>query len=189
MNVKLGLTRERVLSAAATLADTEGLPAVTVSSVARVVGVKAPSLYAHVRSTDELHAALTVLALDELADAIDCAIAGLAGRDALTALAETHRAYARERPGRYDAAGALDRPATDDLARAAGRHAAQQQAILRGYALGADAQVHATRLVASMLRGFIQLEAAGAFAHREPRVEETWPLMLDVLDAAIRAHC
>lgn len=110
-----------------------------------------------------------MLALDELADAIDGAIAGLAGRDALTALAETHRAYARERPGRYDAAGALDRPATDDLARAAGRHAAQQQAILRGYALGADAQVHATRLFASMLRGFIQLEAAGAFAHREPR--------------------
>ncbi len=168
MNVKLGLTRERVLSAAATLADTEGLPAVTVSSVACVVGVKAPSLYAHVRSTDELHAALTVLALDELADAIDGAIAGLAGRDALTALADTHRAYARERPGRYDAAGALDRPATDDFARAAGRHAAQQQAILRG---------------------FIQLEAAGAFAHREPRVEETWPLMLDVLDATIRAHC
>jgi AcrR family transcriptional regulator len=121
VNVKLGLTRERVLSAAATLADTEGLPAVTVSSVARVVGVKPPSLYAHVRSTDELHAALTVLALDELADAIDGA--------------------------------------------------------------------HATRLVASMLRGFIQLEAAGAFAHREPRVEETWPLMLGVLDAAIRAHC
>ena len=152
MNVKLGLTRERVLSAAATLADTEGLPAVTVSSVARVVGVKAPSLYAHVRSTDELHAALTVLALDELADAIDGAIAGLAGRDALTPCCSA-------------------------------------AAILRGYALGADAQVHATRLVASMLRGFIQLEAAGAFAHREPRVEETWPLMLDVLDAAIRAHC
>lgn len=186
MSAKAGLTRAAVVATAADLADADGLPALTLSGVARRLRVKAPSLYSHVAGTDELHAAVTVLALDELADRIGRAIAGLAGRDALVALADAHRDYAREHPGRYDAAGALDRPVTDDLARAGRRHRELALAVLRAYDVDADELVHATRLVASLVRGFVQLEVAGGFAHSGPPSEETWGRALAVLDAAIR---
>jgi AcrR family transcriptional regulator len=185
---RVGLTRGSVVATAADLADEHGLDAVSISSVARHVGVRPPSLYSHVAGTEELLAGVSALALDELADRVDLAIAGLAGRDALDALADTHRAFAREHPGRYQAAGALGQAVTPDLVRAGERHAAQSLAVLRGYDVPAPGRVHAVRIVAGLLRGFVQLEAGGAFAHREPASQETWPRVLDALDAAIRAQ-
>ncbi|MFB9315434.1 TetR-like C-terminal domain-containing protein [Nocardioides plantarum] len=180
--MKVGLTRDAVVAAAADLADEDGLRALTVSSVARRVGVRTPSLYSHVAGTDALHAGVSTLALDELADLVDRAIAGLAGRDALVALADTHRAYALAHPGRYEAAGVVDRELTPDLVRAAERHSAQALAVLRGYAVPEAERVHAVRLLASLLRGFVQLEAGGAFAHSDPPSQQTWTRALDVLD-------
>lgn len=180
-NAKVGLTRAGVVEAAADLADDSGLAAVTVSSVARVVGVRPPSLYAHVAGTEQLHLAITVLALTELADRIDRAIAGRSGRAALVAFADTHRTYAHERPGRYAAAGALDVEPTPELLAVAARHAEQVLAVLRGYEVPEDELMHATRLIASMVRGFVQLEASGAFARSEPPAAESWLRALEVL--------
>lgn len=179
--MRAGLTRAAVVAAAADLVDEDGLRALTVSAVARRVGVRTPSLYSHVTGTDALHAGVSTLALDELADRVDRAIAGLAGRDALVALADTHRAYALAHPGRYEAAGVLDRDLTPDLVRAAGRHSTQSLAVLRGYAVPEAERVHAVRILAGLLRGFVQLEAGGAFARSEPPSQQTWTRALDLL--------
>ncbi|HTG47205.1 MAG TPA: TetR/AcrR family transcriptional regulator [Actinomycetota bacterium] len=48
------LTRERVIDAALTVMDAEGLDAVTMRRVAREVGVEAMSLYNHVEDKDDL---------------------------------------------------------------------------------------------------------------------------------------
>ena len=48
------LTRERVIDAAVSVMDAEGLDAVTMRRVAREVGVEAMSLYNHVRDKDDL---------------------------------------------------------------------------------------------------------------------------------------
>ena len=170
---------------AADLADEHGLRAVTLSSVARDVGVRTPSLYSHVRGSDDLRAGLAALALGELADRGHRALAGRSGRDALVALANAHRDYAREHPGRFEAAGALDVPLTPDLAPAAARVADLSVAVLRGYPVPEADHVHAVRLVASLLRGFIELETGGVFAHRDPSSDESWARVLDTLDRTL----
>lgn len=184
---RAGLSRAAVVRAGAELADEQGLRQVSFSDLARRLGVRAPSLYSHVGGVDELRAEVTVLALDELADRADRALAGLAGRAALAALAEVHRGYAREHPGRFEAAGALDLPVTDELARAAGRHSAQALAVLRGYDVAEAEQVHAVRVVAGLLRGFAQLEAGGAFAQRAEPADDSWARAVAVLDSALRS--
>ena len=179
------LNRDRVVAVAANLADEHGLRAVTLSSVARDVGVRTPSLYSHVRGSDDLRAGLAALALGELADRGHRALAGRSGRDALVALANAHRDYAREHPGRFEAAGALDVPLTPDLAPAAARVADLSVAVLRGYPVPEADHVHAVRLVASLLRGFIELETGGVFAHRDPSSDESWARVLDTLDRTL----
>jgi AcrR family transcriptional regulator len=179
------LSRDRVLAVAADLADEHGLRTVTLSAVAREVGVRTPSLYSHVRGSDDLRAGLAALALGELADRGDRALAGRSGRDALVALANVHRDYAREHPGRFEAAGALDVPLTSDLETAAARVADLSVAVLRGYPVPDAEHVHAVRLVASLLRGFVELEAGGAFAHRDPSSQESWERVLDTLDRTL----
>ncbi|WP_031082194.1 TetR/AcrR family transcriptional regulator, partial [Streptomyces sp. NRRL WC-3549] len=102
--VRAGLTTERVVRAGAELADEAGFAQVTVSAVARHFGVKVASLYSHVRSSQDLRTGIALLALEELADRGDAALAGRAGKDALAALGNVYRDYAREHPGRYAAA-------------------------------------------------------------------------------------
>ena len=180
------LSRDAIVATAAVIADEDGLRQVSLSAVAREVGVRVPSLYSHLEGTADLRSGLTALALTELADRGDRALAGRSGRDALIALADVHRDYAREHPGRFEAAGALDVPVTEAQQTAGARVAEQSLALLRGYPVPETEQTHAVRLLASVLRGFVQLESGGAFDHREPPSEESWARVVDALDSTLR---
>jgi AcrR family transcriptional regulator len=182
---RAGLTTDRVVRAAADLADAEGFDAVTASAVARLFDVKAASLYSHVTGTDDLRTRVALLALEELADLAAAAVAGRADADALVAFANVYRDYARSHPGRYDATR-LRLDARTAAASAGGRHAALTRAILRGYGLAGDHETHAVRLIGSVLHGYTSLELAGGFDHSDPPGDQTWPWILDGLDRMLR---
>ena len=96
---RAGLSADKLTRAAAELADEQGLEAVTVSALARQFGVRTASMYSHVDGTPDLRRRLTLLALEESADRLAEALAGRSGRDALVALGDTYRDYARQHPG------------------------------------------------------------------------------------------
>jgi AcrR family transcriptional regulator len=183
--VRVGLTTERLAQAGAELADEVGFDQVTVSELARRFDVKVASLYSHVKSSHDLKTKIALLALEELADRGAAALAGRAGKDALAALANVYRDYAREHPGRYAAAQLRLDPATA-AASAGGRHAQMTRAILRGYDLTEPDQTHAVRLLGSVFHGYVSLEMGGGFSHSAPDTQETWTRILDALDALLR---
>ncbi|WP_299052182.1 TetR/AcrR family transcriptional regulator [uncultured Nocardioides sp.] len=175
------LTPDTLVRAGAELADELGFAHLTPSSLARRVGVRPPSLYAHLAGADDLRARVAVLALGELTEAATTAAAGLAGRDALAAVAAAHRDYARAHPGRWDAA----RHPLDDATAAASagpRMAGLMRAVLRGYGLDEPDATHAVRLLGAVVHGFVTLEAAGGFAHSAPDATTSWEWVLDSLD-------
>ncbi|MGD9958085.1 TetR/AcrR family transcriptional regulator [Nocardioides sp.] len=181
---RVRLSPERVARGGAELADEIGFEQVTLSEVARRFGVKVASLYSHVSSSHDLRTRIAQLALVEIADRGAQALAGRSGRDALIALGDTYRDYAREHPGRYAATRyPLD---TDEASVSAGRrHADLMRAVLRGYSLEETDQTHAVRLLGSVFQGFVTLELAGAFAHSEPEPQESWSRALDALDGVL----
>ncbi|WDZ85656.1 TetR/AcrR family transcriptional regulator [Micromonospora cathayae] len=182
---RAGLTPELLTRAGAELADEVGFDQVTVSALARRFGVKVASLYSHVCGTPDLRTRIALLALAELADRAAEALAGRAGRDALAALGNVYRDYARAHPGRYAAAQLRLDPETA-AASAGGRHAQLTRAILRGYRLDEPDQTHAVRLMGSVFHGYVSLELGGGFSHSAPDTEETWTRVLDALDALLR---
>ncbi|WP_411104059.1 TetR/AcrR family transcriptional regulator [Streptomyces sp. cmx-4-9] len=182
---RAGLTAERLTRAGAELADEVGFEQVTVSALARRFDVAVASLYSHVRNSQDLKTRIALLALEELADRVAEALAGRAGKDALTAFANVYRDYAHEHPGRYTAARLRLSP--EDAAAGAGvRHAQMTRAILRGYDLAEPDQTHAVRLLGSVFHGYISLEASGSFSHSAPDTQETWTRVLDALDSLLR---
>jgi AcrR family transcriptional regulator len=182
---RVGLTVERLARAGTELADEVGFDQVTVSALARRFDVKVASLYSHVKNSQDLKTKIALLALEELADRGAAALAGRAGKDALAALANVYRDYAREHPGRYAAAQLRLDPAAA-AASAGGRHAQMTRAILRGYDLAEPDQTHAVRLLGSIFHGYVSLELGGGFSHSAPDTQETWSRILDALDALLR---
>ncbi|MFD7865133.1 TetR/AcrR family transcriptional regulator [Streptomyces sp. NPDC059783] len=180
--VRAGLTADRVTRAGAELADEVGLDQVTMSQVARRLGVKDASLYTHVRGLDDLRGRIALLAADEKTIRIAEATAGRSGRDALVAFANAWREYAHAHPGRYTATQTPMEIDPGLLAEAPGPRRAVEltYGMLRGYGLAEPDATDAVRLLRSTFHGFVALEAAGGFAHRRSP-EQSWVRALDAL--------
>ncbi len=180
---RAGLDPEAVVTAAARLADAEGLEAVTLARLAGDLGVRAPSLYVHVDGLGDLRHRLAARGARELSDELQAAAAGRAGTDALQAVADAYRSYAHRHPGTY--------AAVQSARATTGGEAAEQLvgvvlAVLRGYGLGGDDAVHAARVLRAALHGFVSLEAEGGFG-LPLRLDESFRLLVAVLDTGLEA--
>lgn len=183
---RAGIDAAAVVTAAAELADADGLEAVTVTRLAEKLGVRPPSLYAHVGGLDDVRRRLGTRGNNELATALSHAVEGRSGADALRALAVAYRDYAREHPGTYAALQRSRDLADDDDARAAGDAVVRVAlAALRAYGLEGAEAIHAVRLIRIVLHGFVTLEAAGGFA-MALSADETFDRLLALLDLGLR---
>lgn len=97
------LDRAAVVTAAAELVDEEGLDALSVSSVARRLGVTQPALYKHIAGADDLLASLALRTRELLVERLTDAAVGRERDAALHAVAHAWRAVASEHPGLYEA--------------------------------------------------------------------------------------
>ncbi|AIV33557.1 TetR/AcrR family transcriptional regulator [Streptomyces sp. MPA0124] len=181
---RVGLTTDRVVAAAADLADASGLEAVTVSALARHFGVKDASLYTHVRNLQDLRVRVALLAGGELIEEIAQAVAGRAGKEALAAFAGAYRAYALRHPGRYAATQIRVEQALVAGSPALRRTAEITYGMLRAYGLTEPDLTDAVRLLRATFHGYCALEASGGFgAPRDVRV--SWDRAVDALHVAL----
>jgi AcrR family transcriptional regulator len=181
---RAGLDSERVVRAAAELVDAEGLDGLTLAGLAQRLGVRPPSLYAHVAGLADLRVRVAIDAAHDLRDALAGAVLGRAGGDALRALANAYRTWARAHPGRY---AAIAHNVADDQGGAEAATAVVEVvfAVMRGYGLEGEDAVHGTRAVRSAVHGFITLQEGGGF-RMAADPEQTWERMLRMLDRGLR---
>jgi AcrR family transcriptional regulator len=171
------LGRDKLVVAAADLADREGWLNLSLSRVAKEVDRHVTSLYSYVDGLEGLRREITLLALEELGQQLWQAALGRSGSDALLAVATVYRDYACAHPGRIEALTTFQ-DSSDDEVRARGRYLAEPvNAILRSIGLDESQVVHAHRVFFSALRGFTITEATTGF--RLPiSVDETFDQLL-----------
>jgi hypothetical protein len=97
------------------------------------------------------------------------------------------RAYVKDHPGRY-AAGNAARPAgpDDPLIPATERVMASWAAMLRGYRIEPSQEIHALRMLRSVLHGFASLEAADGF-QVDADVDDSFTWLIDFIDHGLRS--
>jgi AcrR family transcriptional regulator len=206
MMPRVGLTPERLVAGAASVADELGFDRLTLAAVAKRFGVTVPSLYKHVNGLDALKRDIAVLAVRELTAAMSSAAVGRAGRDALHAIADACREYAKAHPGRY--AASMRGPTSGDAELIAANEAALTVylAALADYGISGDAggfgrmlngtphldersvndAIDAIRSLRAVIHGFVTLEATGGFGLQRS-LDETYTRLIDLLDAAFTA--
>lgn len=183
---RMGLTPEKVVIAAAELADEQGLPAATLSALAQNLGVRVPSLYKHIASLEDLQVRLALFAAAHLADALENAVTGKNGRDALLAFCTAYRRFAAAHPGQFQAL-VISVLTADQRQQADVPVEAILSKIMDDYGqYGADSG-HGVRNVRSALTGFAVLEAAGSFAQGED-AESSFYALAAQLDRGLAAN-
>jgi AcrR family transcriptional regulator len=181
---RAGLDAEAVVAAAAALADADGLHQLTLARLAAAVGIRTPSLYAHVDGLDDLRARLGARGAWELAGTLKVAAAGRARGDALRAIALAYREYAHAHPGTY-AAMQIVRD-SEEFEAAGAEVVGTIIAVLRGYGLEGEPAIHAVRAIRSALHGFVTLEGEGGFGI-PISLDHSYDNLVTMLDAGLTA--
>ncbi|MEW6223599.1 MAG: WHG domain-containing protein [Chloroflexota bacterium] len=153
---------DRIVRAGRTILDEDGLDSLTMQRVAGAVGVRAPSLYKHVRDRAELVRLIAGDIERELGAAMDLAATTGDPRGDLRAIAHGFRAYALAHPGAYallfarlpDAWRLDPDPGTRTF-----------ESLFRTVAAlsGPQHVLEAARTVVAWASGFVGMELAGAF--------------------------
>ena len=183
---RAGLAPASVTEAGAAVADEVGFDRLSMGLLAERLGVRTPSLYKHVDGLADLAHRIAVLAMTELADTLRDATAGRAGRDALDAGTRAMRDWVTEHPGRYAAGNAARITGPDDpLAAAAQRVMDSWSAMLREYRIAPAQEIHALRMLRSLLHGFTTIETAGGF-QVDADVDDSLEWIIDFVDHGLR---
>jgi AcrR family transcriptional regulator len=177
---RAGLDEEAVLQAAAELVDAEGWDALSLARLAEILGVRTPSLYNHVAGLDGLRRGLGLLGLRLMRDRMARAAIGKSGREALLAIAEAYRAFAKEHPGLYVAGLRAPSPEDSALSSLADDILAIIHTILAPYALTATQEIHTIRAFRSLAHGFVSLELASGFG-LPIALDESYRTLMDLL--------
>ena len=178
------LDRQRVISAAAQVADADGLDKLTLTRVAVALGVRQPALYRHVGGYDDLLRSLSLRGREILAQRLTDAAVGLSGDDAVAAVGHAWRKMVRDHPGIYAATDRYPCAGDAELEAAVERVLAVLGQALRGYDLNEADRVHAARALRSAFHGFSHLESGDG--HPLPHdPEDTFGHLVELLCAGV----
>jgi AcrR family transcriptional regulator len=162
------LSRDRVLRAALSVADSGGLASLTIRSLAQELGVKPMSVYYHVANKDEILAALVDIVFDEIL----LPVPGGNWRSEMRKRAHS----AREVLARHRwAIGLLESRSNPGPANL--RHHDTVIATLRAAGFSAEMTAHAYALLDSYIYGFALQEASLPFKGPESAADVAGPIV------------
>jgi AcrR family transcriptional regulator len=188
MGRRVGLTRAQVVAAAAAVADKHGLAEVSLASVAAALGVRTPSLYAHVDGLAGLRRDLAHRASERLAVYLAAAAKGEPNPvAALRTIGRAYRAFAHAHPGLY--AALLPAPLAEADPEGAAMAAEPVQVIvtvLADLGISPDKHIDLIRTLRAILHGFVDLELRRGFGLAD-RVDVSFETALDVVIHALAA--
>jgi AcrR family transcriptional regulator len=155
-----------VVEAAADLINAEGIEALTLSRLAKRLGVRTPSLYNHVDGLPGLYRELALMNVRAMGARLGHAAMGRSGPEAVMAVAQAYRAYIKEFPGLYMASLSAARtrvPVDVELQAAEEQVVKIVMAVVASFGLSGEDGLHAVRGLRSAVHGFATLEVAGGF--------------------------
>lgn len=160
---KVRLTITTVTTTAVDLIDESGLDALSLSAVARELGVGPSALYTHCEGLDGLRHLVAVAALRNLTGELRTAAIGNSGNDALAAMGEAYRRFAMTHPGQFASTLRPPDPSHEELQAATELLLEVFTLVFAAMGLPGEDSSQAARSTRSAIHGFLAIEhLAGA---------------------------
>lgn len=158
MVTRVPLDEATIIDMAAELLDSHGSDKLTLTLIANHLGVTQPALYKHVDGIDAVWRGLGLRERAELESRLASATIGLAGDDAVWAVARAWRDFSVESTTLYAIGDRYPVAGDPELESAVGRVLGVIVAALRGYELDERKVLHAAVGLRSALHGFCVFE-------------------------------
>jgi len=172
--VHKGLNKEAVVKAAMKIIEENGYENFSMRLLADKLGVKTASLYNHVSSMEELYTEIGLHALMLLKQMQLDSIGGRQKDDAVYALAESYRRFAKEHRELYKVIMGIPKVPNAILEEAAAQIIDPIMQVLSEYDIEKSAGMHWQRVLRSIMHGFISQEDAGYFSHFDVNTDESY---------------
>jgi AcrR family transcriptional regulator len=156
-------SQDELIRIARQLVDEAGPEALTLTAVAKIAGVKAPSIYKHFADRQALLKAVEIDVLTELEQALRRGTSGSGTNERLRSMAATYRAFAVEKPHRYEAIYSGNAAHDPDLAAACLLSAQPLFEELEQAGVPQERILPVARTLTAFLHGFVSMEIANAF--------------------------
>ena len=158
------LNRNAILEAAANMADERGAQALSIKSLAEQLGIKPPSLYKHFTGgLDEINTELMLYGWGLMEKSVIESAVGRSGDDAVMAICQSYRSFAREHKGLYEIMQWYNMYQSEEHLKAAEGMVNVMMRVLDAYDVETEEKVHIVRMVRSFLHGFAMLEAHSVY--------------------------
>ena len=161
---KKGLTRDIIIDAALVQIEENGLSAFSLRNLAASMKIQVSSLYNHINGQNDLLAEVGIRAVDMLTEFEETATMGKQRDDALYALADAYRQFAKEHTELYRIIMGVHILNIPMLESAAEKIVRPILCVLSEYGIDDDLQIHYQRLLRSIMHGFFEHENSGGFS-------------------------
>lgn len=178
------ITKEIITDAALELLDQKGIEDVTIKNVAMRLEIKPPSLYNHVANLEDLLDMAAQRSMRNLYDKLLVTSIGLEKKEALWAIAQEYRTFAKKYPGQYELAQKVKLWKSDETKQISEQIIVIFSKILQKYAMSEDKAIHFIRTLRSYLHGFTLLEMDEAFGLPQ-ELEKSFSIGLNIILAEL----
>ncbi|MGI9599370.1 MAG: TetR/AcrR family transcriptional regulator [Acidimicrobiales bacterium] len=155
---KVRLTITTVTTTAVDLVDESGLDALSLSAVARELGVGPSALYTHCDGLEGLRHLVAVAATNNLTRDLQTAAIGNAGHDALDAMGDAYRRFAESHPGQFASTLRPPDPSHEELQAATALLLEVFTLVFAAMGLAGEDSTRAARSTRSAIHGFLAIE-------------------------------
>ncbi|WP_368900675.1 TetR/AcrR family transcriptional regulator [Oceanobacillus oncorhynchi] len=157
------ITQERIIDATLEIVEEKGIAGVTIKNTAIQLGIKPPSLYNHVENLEDLLDIAANRSMRNLYEKLLTASIGLEKKEALRAIAQEYRNFAKNNPGQYELAQKVNVWNSEETKQISEQIVAIFLKILQKYTLSEEEAIHFIRVLRSYLHGFTLLEINEGF--------------------------
>lgn len=184
---RIGLSREKVIERAATLANEKGLEYVTITTLADYLGIKKPSLYNHIKSQEDIYHGIMIYGWQNGAEKIAENIVEEDAHEALRKYAYAFYQYAMDNPGIFEAMLWYNKYKSEELIKATEKIYTFFFAQTDKLHIDREVANHLLRTYRAFLEGFLLLVIHDSFGN-PISIEKSFALSLDVLISGMKQY-
>lgn len=186
---RIGLSKEKIVEAAVALIEQSGTSEFSMRALADYLQIKTASLYNHVESMHSLMVAVCAYALQMQRKSEMNAIEGKTGNEAIMALANAYRIFAKEHPHLYRLIIHTAASCGEQLSEISRCIVEPFMKVLEHTSLTDNEKYHWQRVLRGILHGFASQEDAGFFSHLPADVNESFQTAIQCyMDGLVQAE-